>query len=79
MSWGNEDDVYATVRKLMRPIRAKHKAEVARLKARIAKQDDIIEILRTRLDRALERADRASRAEGYRLEDATRGTGEMGQ
>lgn len=31
------------------------------------------------LRRALDRADRASRAEGYRLEDATRGTGEMGQ
>ncbi len=37
MSWGTEEDVEIIVRRLLKPIRAKHKAQVDRLKARIEK------------------------------------------
>lgn len=35
MSWGTEEDVDKIVRRLLKPIRARHRAEVARLEAKI--------------------------------------------
>jgi len=50
MPWGNEDDVDRLVRQALKPVRAKHKAEVARLKAKIEK-------LETRLKQMLDNCD----------------------
>jgi hypothetical protein len=51
MAWGTDEDVDRIVRAKLKPIRVKHKAEVQKLK-------DKIEILQTRLDRALNRESR---------------------
>jgi hypothetical protein len=37
MPWGNEDDIAMTVRRLMKPIRAKHKKQIERLKDKITR------------------------------------------
>lgn len=50
MPWGNEDDVDKIVWRLLKPIRAKHNAEVARLKTKIEK-------LETRLKQMLDNCD----------------------
>lgn len=88
MPWGNEDDVAETVRRLLKPIRAKHKKEVLRLKDKIAMLEQEIK----RLDVAAEHTEyllKEARVKASYLEfpDTTGGqglerdftTGEMGQ
>ena len=51
MSWGTEEDIDRIVRAKLKPIRAKHRTTVQKLK-------DKIEILQTRLDTAIRTAER---------------------
>jgi len=74
MPWGNEEDVEQIVRHLMRPIRAKHKKEIERLKAKIEKLEQALSEAR-----AIASYHEFPDTTGGQNLAYTSGTGEMGQ